>query len=538
MTRTEEHGMDVVDDAERDYAVTAGRRALSRRIVAPTREAIVELARSEGLELREGEADEILPTVAAIALAAGRADDLEAMVPRLRFPERDPGGAPDPQTDPYNSLIRACTIRGNDRGLLAGRTLGLKDNISVAGVPTTNASPLAPHTPAVDAVVAERILDAGATIVGKLNMDDMSSCGTGESSAYGPARNPVDPGRSAGGSSGGAGAAVRGGVVDLALGVDQGGSGRIPAAFCGVVGLKATHGLVPTFGVTHIDHTIDAVTPIGRTVADVALLLEAVAGDDWRDPQWVRGSIDVQPYSQMIDEGVAGLRIGVIRESTTDVTCEPAVLDGLAAARGALEDAGAIVEDASLPMWRSGFDIYSPYVAHLVRNMIRSEGEGYGHLGFIDVGRLHAFAAARRADSLAFPAQIKAWMLSARYLQEQYLNVPYAKLHNLRLLLRRRLTELLSGYDLLLTPTLPMTAPKLSTEPLSPGELLARTPAELAFNTCPLNLTGHPGLSVPSGEDATGLPTAVQVIGRAFEEATVLRAGVVLEERLGAVASP
>jgi amidase len=517
---------------DRDYVVAAGRGSLSSPIVVPTRDEVVAMARREGIELRDGEAEEILPTVSAIVRAARRADGLEAMTPTLRFPERDPGGPPDPGADPYNSLIRACHVRGRADGPLAGRTVGLKDNISVAGVPTTNASPLAPHTPAVDAVVAERVLEAGATITGKLNMDDMSACGTGESSAYGPARNPVDPARSAGGSSGGAGAAVRGGVVDLALGVDQGGSGRIPAAFCGVVGLKATLGLIPSFGVTHLDHTIDSVTPIGRTVADVALLLEAVAGTDWRDPQWVRGAIDTRPYGAELESGVEGLRIGVIRESTQDVECEAAVLDGLAAACDALERAGAIVADVSLPMWRSGFDIYSPYVAHLVANTIRSDGAGYGHLGFIDVGRLHAFALARRADSLLFPPQIKAWMLSARYLEERYLNLPYAKLHNLRLLLRRRLTELLAHYDLLLTPTLPMTAPELSTVPLSPAELLERTPPQLAFNTCPLNLTGHPALSVPSGQDAGGLPTGVQVIGRAFDEVTVLRAGAAIEHLL------
>ncbi len=523
--------------AERDYVVAPGRHALRARITAPTADEVSELARREGLDLVDGEAQELLPTVAAMVLAAGRADELEAMTPRLRFPERDPGGPPDPEDDPYNCVIRSCSVQGSGHGPLAGRTVGLKDNISVAGIPTTNASPLAPHTPAVDAVVAERVLAAGGTIVAKLNLDDLSACGTGESSRFGPSRNPVDPTRSAGGSSGGAGAAVRGGIVDVALGVDQGGSGRIPAAFCGIVALKATHGLVPSFGVTHIDHTIDAVTPMGRTVADVAALLEAVAGDDWRDPQWVRGPIAVHDYREQLDAGVAGLRIGVIRESTTDATCAPAVLDGLRAARAALEAAGARVEEVSLPMWRSGFDIYSPYVAHLVANMVRSEGEGYGHLGYIDVGRLQAFGAARHADSAAVASQIKAWMLTARWLQERYLNVPYAKLHNLRLLLRRRVTELLGAYDLLLTPTLPTTAPELSTEPLSIGELLARTPAELAFNTCPLNLTGHPGLSVPSGADADGLPTAVQVIGRAFGEPAVLSAGVVLEERLAAVAA-
>src|SRR5581483_2497108 len=174
----------------------------------------------------------------------------------------------------------------------------VKDNISVAGVPTTNASRMPPYIPDVDAVVVERIIEAGGAIVGKLNMDDMAAAGTGETSAFGPARNPIDPARSAGGSSGGSGAAVASGEVDIALGVDQGGSGRIPAAFCGVVTVKATQGLVPSFGVAHIDHTIDSVTPIARSVADVATTLEVIAGEDWRDPQWVRGPLIADHYAE------------------------------------------------------------------------------------------------------------------------------------------------------------------------------------------------------------------------------------------------
>ena len=288
-------------------------------------------------------------------------------------------------------------MEGAREGPLAGLTLAVKDNIAVGGIPMTEGSHFPPFTPTLDAVVVERALDAGATIVGTLNMDDHAGGATGVMSAFGPARNPIDPTRSAGGSSGGAGAAVRSGAVDLALGVDQGGSGRIPAAFCGVVGVKATHGLVPSFGVGHIDHTIDYVTPIARRVGDAARLLEAIAGDDWRDPQWVRGPITTEGYANAAGEGVERLRIGVIEESVTSVDCDAAVLEGLERSVSALRDAGATVERFSLPIWADGFATFQPFVAHLIANMIRSEGVGYGHLGYIDVDRLHAFALARRA---------------------------------------------------------------------------------------------------------------------------------------------
>src|SRR5262249_21709443 len=150
--------------------------------------------------------------------------------------------------------------------------------------------------------------------------DNFGAGASGESSAFGPPLNPLDPGRSAGGSSGGSGAAVAAGMVDLALGVDQAGSARIPASFCGVVAIKATHGLVPTHGVTHLDHTLDSVCPMARTVDDAALLLEAIAGDDWRDPQWVRGPVP-ERWSAPSGGGIDGVRVGVVVESLDDELC-------------------------------------------------------------------------------------------------------------------------------------------------------------------------------------------------------------------------
>src|SRR5207237_9611022 len=223
-------------------------------------------ARADSLELAPGEAEELLPVIETLTDFGELLDRLEGALPLPEPAPRDAGYAPEAAENPYNAFIRRCRVEGAADGPLAGRTVGLKDNISLAGVPTTNGSRVASYTPRHDAVVVERILAAGGTIVGKLNMDDFGASGLGETSAFGPARNPVDPSRSAGGSSGGSGAAVRSGEVDLSLGVDQGGSGRIPAAFCGVVAVKATHGLVPSWGISHIDDTTDFVRPLARTV--------------------------------------------------------------------------------------------------------------------------------------------------------------------------------------------------------------------------------------------------------------------------------
>ncbi|HZP27686.1 MAG TPA: amidase family protein, partial [Acidimicrobiia bacterium] len=280
------------------------------RIEPPSVADVESLARLEGIELKEGKAADLLGTVAALVEAAARAEERETLRPELRPGRRDPGRRPSPEEDPYNAFIRRCLVEGAPDGPLAGRTVAVKDNIAVGGVPMTEGSHFPVFVPSADAVVVERVLDAGGTIIGTLNMDELGGGATGVMSAFGPARNPVDPARSAGGSSGGAGSAVRSGAVDVALGVDQGGSGRIPAAFCGVVGVKATHGLVPSHGVGHIDHTIDHVTPLARSVHDAALLLEVIAGDDWRDPQWVRGPITTGSYVNAADAGVEGMRIG------------------------------------------------------------------------------------------------------------------------------------------------------------------------------------------------------------------------------------
>jgi amidase len=494
----------------------------------PTVDDLRRAAAYDGLELGP-EADAYAGFAAGLLRLLDEVESLPELEVPVRYP-RDPGRRPTVDEDPVNAFIRICEIRGAGSGPLAGKRVAVKDNIAVAGVPLTNGSRTLSYTPAVDAVVVERILDAGGTIVGKTNLDDFSGSGFGVTSVFGPPRNPLRPTHSAGGSSGGSAAAVAAGLADLALGADSGGSVRMPAAQCGVVGLKATHGLVPSFGVTHIDHTLDSIGPIARTVAECALLLSVIAGEDWRDPQWVRG-VHLDDYAAAAADGVAGLRVGMIAESLDEGVCTPEVLAGVEAAAEALRAAGATVEQVSIPLWRSAFAIWFGVLAGGWPPMLRSNGIGYGHLGYVDVERSHAAGLVRRHELDQLPPTIKLPLLLNRYLDERYQGVPLARALNQRIALRRAVDDALTRVDVLLSPTVPHTARQLPEERLTEVEALERMVSETVC-AAPTNVTGHPSLAVPSGLDGDGLPTSAQVIGRHWQDRVVLAAGAAVEQGL------
>jgi amidase len=188
------------------------------------------------------------------------------------------------------------------------------------------------------------------------------------------------------------------------------------------------------------------------------------------------------------------------------------------------------VGEVSIPLWSDGLAMFLPYIGHLFSDLWRSEGQGTGHLGAYDVETMAAYARARRDEAALLPPQVKAWLVADRHVHERWAGVPYARLHNARLALRRNVTRALEHCDVLLTPTLPLTAPRLLTGDASFAEVSGRTAARLCFNTAPLNLTGHPALSVPSGADADGLPTAVQVVAAHFDERTAFRVAFALEQ--------
>lgn len=500
------------------------RTRLSGFIRRPTLDEIRSLAASEYIDLTDAEASDLATLIDGMLQEIDRLDDLPIPEPEVRYRDRDKGSRPSAEEDPYNAFIRKCLVKGAPDGKLAGKTVGLKDNIRLAGVPMTNASRLLPgFVPSVDAIVAERLLDAGANIVGKLNMDSFAMGGTSETSDFGPPLNPHDPSYSTGGSSGGSGAAVASGDVDISLGVDEGGSARIPASWCGVVSIKPTQGLVPSFGISYLDHTIDSICPTAGTVEEVALTLEAIAGDDPRDPQWVRGPIEVAEYSADMKQGVAGLRIGIITESLDWSESEADVNDAVRAAVAKLQAAGASVEDVSLPWWRDFWPALHGILSHSASAMVESDMEGYWRGGLCDPAWQEAFGQARRAGSNGFPPLLKVWMVLGKHLRREYCSTYFSKAQNFRFALAEQMDRALGRFDLLVSPTTPMKAIRLS-ENVEAGKWAGRGAIDMNRNTCPTNLTGHPALSVPCGFGENGLPMGLQLMGRRWQESTVFRA--------------
>jgi len=507
----------------------AGRDRSRGFIRRPTADELIDVGRREFLSLGRAEAELYAEIVGGIL---GQLDTLDALDVPAAVPSharvRDLGGPPAAADNPHNTFLHRCRIEGSGTGPLAGMRAAVKDNIAVARVPTTNGARLTAHAPTADAVVVERLLDAGADLVGKLNMDDFGSGGTGETSAFGPARNPLDPARSPGGSSGGTGAAVAAGEVEVGLAVDQGGSGRVPASFCGVVALKATQGLIPSHGVTHMDHTLDCVSPTAKTVALCATIADVVSGHDDRDPQWVRAAPEPTRCADALGLGVEGLRIGIVPQASGADRCEPAVLRGLDAAAGALTAAGAEIVEAPIALWTDSWPIGLALWIQLGWAMVQSEGQGYGHLGEVDESAVRAFALSRRHEADELPPFMKVWLLAGRYLHERYLSQYLARAQNLRRELRRQVTAAFGGCDLLLMPTTTMVAPELLTGPAADDEIMDR--AFTGANTAPLNVSGHPALAVPSGIDEdSGMPTSVQLVAPHFEDARTFRAGAVIE---------
>jgi len=511
------------------------RLRLAGYVRRPTTEEIRRLASMEYMNLTDEETRGLELLIDGYMNYFDRLDDLSMPQLEVKYKEREKGYRPTPEEDPYNVFIRKCLVQGASEGKLAGKSVGLKDNICVAGIPMTNGSRLIPnYIPDIDATVVERLLDAGATIVGKLNMDDFAFAGTSETSAYGCVRNPRNPQFSAGGSSGGSAAAVAAGVVDIALGVDEGGSARIPASWCGVTSIKPTHGLVPTFGISYMDHTVDFICPMAKTVEEVALALEVIAGDDPKDPQWVRGPIKSEEYTKALQKNISGMKVGLIKESMDLDELENDVKEAVLEVLRKVKSLGATWREVSIPMWNDAKAIWNGFAAHSISAMVESDLEGYWRGGFCNISWQEAFGKARRAGSDSFPPILKVLMVLGKYMRREYCSTYFSKAQNLRFAMRQQVDSLLNEVDVLVTPTTPMKAVRLLTVKESLGEMAARISevsktTHQASNTYPLNVTGHPALSMPCGLGENKLPIGLQLIGKSFGESLLFRVAYSLE---------
>ncbi|MGI8810116.1 MAG: Asp-tRNA(Asn)/Glu-tRNA(Gln) amidotransferase subunit GatA [Acidimicrobiales bacterium] len=412
---------------------------------------------------------------------------------------------------------------GEDPGPLAGVPVALKDNLCTRGIPTTCSSRiLEGWRPPYDATVVTRLRSAGAVVVGKTNMDEFAMGSSTENSAFGPTRNPHDPTRVPGGSSGGSAAAVAAGFVPLALGSDTGGSIRQPAALCGVVGVKPTYGLVSRYGLVAFASSLDQVGPFAANVADAALALEVIAGHDPADSTSIPRT--APSLSDVLGQGVDGLRIGVVRELVEGI--DPDVGARLSEAAAALEAAGAKVDDASVPATTLGLSAYYLLAtAEASSNLARYDGVRYGLR--VDGDDITAMYGATR--SAGFGAEVKRRIMLGTYaLSAGYYDAYYGQAQRVRSLIIRDFDAAYGSYDLLLAPTTPTTAFELGAKTADPLTMYLSDVC-----TIPSNLAGHPAISVPYGRGDDGLPIGVQLLAPALGEATMFRAAAALERSLG-----
>src|SRR5580700_6073317 len=409
-------------------------------------------------------------------------DRMPDELPPVAYPRR-PGRRPLPEENRHGAWYVKTEVAGAAGGKLAGKRVALKDNICLAGVPMMNgASTLEGYVPEVDATVATRILDAGGTIVGKTVCEYFCFSGGSHTSASGPVHNPHRRGYSAGGSSSGSAALVAAGEVPMALGGDQGGSIRMPASYCGIYGMKPTHGLVPYTGIMPIELTLDHTGPMTATVEDNALLLEVLAGPDGLDPRQYGGQS--KPYRDSLAQDAKGLRIGVVEEGFGHPQSQAQSDAVVREAADRLRGLGAAVETVTIPMHRLGGAIWLPIAAEgATVQMMLGNGFGFNWQGQYVVSLLDAHSAWReRADELS--DTLKNTMLLGQYMTTHHRGRYYAKAQNLVHALKRAYDEALSRFDLLLMPTLPMTATPLPAADAPIPEIIQRA-FEILPNTAP-----------------------------------------------------
>jgi amidase len=471
---------------------------------------------------------------AVVGFTLGSYDVVDELYDELARPQA-PDRAyrfPEPADNPLGAWYVTAEINSGAQGPLSGRTVAIKDNIAVAGIPMMNGSrAVEGFVPSRDATVVERLLAAGATIAGKSVCEDLCCSGSSFTSASGPVRNPWDTTREAGGSSSGSAALVAAGEVELALGGDQGGSIRIPASLCGIVGHKPTHGLVPYTGAFPIERTIDHLGPMTRTVADAALLLTVLAGSDGRDPRQPQGLPSVD-YRAALTGDVAGLRVGILTEGFGQPGSLPEADELVRSAARRLTEIGCTVGAISVPWHHNALHVFTViFTDGATYQMLDGNGYGLGVDGLYDPELMAHFARQRAAKADQLASTIKASALCGHYGLNTLGGASYAKARNLLPHVRAAYDEALAQYDVLVLPTVPGTANTLPAGSPEDLELLERALGK-ALNTAPFDITGHPAISVPAGL-VDGLPVGMMIVGKRFDDATVLRVADAFESLRG-----
>lgn len=490
-------------------------------VSGPTASEVRKLASRVHLELTDAEVEDFVDLLSDKVAVYEQLEQLHTSGPSITYTDRDPGQRA--HEDPENAFITLCSVDGASDGPLEGTAVAVKDNIAVASVELTcGSSVFEGFVPQFDATAVRRLLDAGATVVGKTNLDEMAVSGSGELTATGPISNPRDEGYLAGGSSGGSAVAVVRGDADIALGTDQAGSIRTPAAWSGCVGLKPTYGLVPYTGCVSGGPTYDHVGPMATTVSACAKALDVMAGSDGRDPRATQTA--PESYADALNTDIADLTIGILDEGFGLEHSEAVVDDGVRDAVDRFSELGATVEEVSVPMHADGITIWLGVAWAESAALLRDNATGYYLQGEYPTQLLMAFASRQRARGDDFGPTVKLKKLLGAYARENFYGYYHAKAQNLRRDLRAAYDDALESVDLLAMPTTPTRAFE-QREELTRKELVNRAQGKegRTHNTMPFNMTGHPALSLPCGT-ADGIPFGLMLVGRAFEDANVLRA--------------
>ena len=484
------------------------------------------MAECFGMHLSDAELDEYREIMEPYIQAYDRIDTAPDHLPEVRYP-RAPGYRPSPAENPLNAWYYRTEVRGAPDGPLRGKRIALKDTVCLAGVPMMNGSSIMEgYTPEIDATIVTRILEAGGTIAGKAHCENFCLSGGSHTNAAGPVHNPWKRGYMAGGSSSGSAALVAAGEVDMAIGGDQGGSIRIPSSNCGVCGMKPTHGLVPYTGIMPIEQTIDHVGPITGSVADNALFLDVLAGEDGLDPR--QHAPEVHRYTEALGRGCAGLRIGVLKEGFHRPESEPDVDRKVLDAAERFRALGARVQEVSIEEHHFAADLWTAIAVEGLQDlMMHGNCFGTNHRGLFLPSMIDRVATWRhRADELS--PSLKTCMFLGEYFQESYRGRYYGKAQNLMHRVTGRYLDALREVDLLLMPTLPMKA-----QPIPPPDcsiaLYVRRAFEMVGNTAPFNASGLPAMSIPCGL-SEGLPIGMMLVGPRHGEMTIYQAAHAFEQ--------
>ncbi|WP_239031861.1 amidase [Paroceanicella profunda] len=494
--------------------------------IHPTEAEIAEIGASFGAAYTPEDTAFLRQAISGFVAAANATLQLPDNLPEVRYP-RTPGTQPGPEENPLNAWYVKSTIEGAAEGPLKGKTVVLKDNVLVAGMRCMNGAGLMEgYVPEVDATVVTRLLDAGATVLGKAHCEYFCLSGSSHTNDTGHVLNPVNPAHSAGGSSSGSGALVASGEADLAIGGDQGGSIRMPASFCGIVGLKPTHSLVPYSGIMSMEVTIDHTGPMTRTVADNAAMLEVLAGPDGWDMR--QGVVTTHPYADFVGKGVEGMRIGILSEGFGRPESDPEVDACVRAAAAKLAALGAVVEEVSVPAHDEIGVFFMPMIAEgMVRQFTYGQGLASGASSFYPPSLIEKYnAIARRAND--FPDTVNSMTVFGAWVMKKFGGRIYAKGQNLRPLYARKYAEVFARYDLLLMPTTAHAAPELPAPGTPRMDFLTHAWTMLG-NTAPYDYTGHPAMSLPCGMTSKGLPVGLQLVAEKFNEPAIYRAAGAFE---------